>query len=85
MRQRLTKVCDKCSNYKICRGINTLLFRNSFRVESRDLLNVREHLRRDGFKFPEVQEETKCWLSNKPAVTAFYYSTLKNLTDKTLS
>jgi hypothetical protein len=82
--------CLACQNKNNCRVIASTianlscdeLLRQSPAMASKKLATLVDHLRREGFSFPNVRHSSMCWMHQKFGVAIFYENQLLQLAKK---
>jgi len=85
--------CDTCQNESKCKKIATTVtllkseqvVRNSSPAVKKKFAAITDHLRREGFAFPDVKHPSLCWMHQKFGVATFYENQLIMLAEKASS
>jgi hypothetical protein len=84
--------CITCQNKGTCKTIATTfaaigaehVLRHSSPVNKKKYAAIADHLRREGFSYPNVKRASSCWMYSKFGVAIFYENQLAMLADKIL-
>src|SRR5690606_8151136 len=81
--------CITCQNKNTCRTIakavgaigSDEVVRTATPGQRKKFASIADHLRREGFSYPNVAESSNCWMFHKFGVAVFYENQLSQLAD----
>lgn len=84
--------CLTCQNKTTCKSIATAvavlgseqILRRSSPSLKKKYAAIADHLRREGFSYPNVRKASHCWMHSKFGVAVFYDNQLSMLSEKVL-
>lgn len=85
--------CIACQNKSICKSIASRVaalgadqvLGHSSPAFKKKYAAIADHLRREGFSYPNVINASTCWMHSKFGVAVFYENQLATLADKSLT
>lgn len=81
--------CIRCQNKNTCRIIakavaavgSDEVIRSASPSQRKKFATIADHLRREGFSYPNVADSSSCWMFHKFGVAVFYENQLSTLAD----
>lgn len=82
--------CITCQNKNTCRTIaravgalgSDEVFRAASSQQRKKFASISDHLRREGFSYPNVTNAAHCWMYHKFGVATFYENQLASLVEQ---